>query len=99
MPFEFQKGLGLNFNLQLKDGHWRVTNGEGGLFIDGQFASPGERSGGLFQPNLQLVQLIAGRLGAKRVLDQITGNRLKASPEEISRNVINTMTMLRGRTL
>jgi hypothetical protein len=64
------------------------------------FTSPGlHLEGILYQPNLELVRVIADELGGQRMLDQITGSRVKSFPEEISRNSIETMRMLRGRQL
>ena len=101
-PYQFRNQANLQFRFECKDGHWRVWSDTGLVFVNGAVKNPkpGElKSFEVLQPKLEVVQSIASSLGQQRTLDAASGERVKASPEEIDRNTITTMTSLRGRTL
>lgn len=98
----FSGAYDLRFQIEQKDGHWRVLAEDGSLFVNGALVGSvrkGFRACDISQPKLEIVQKVAVAMGRQRVMDATTGDQVKATPEEIDRNAIGTMTMLRGRPL
>jgi hypothetical protein len=107
-PEGFGSDFQLSYTFEKKDGHWRTTAANGDLFVNGKYVgrssdevtSGGAREGyRIWQPKLEVVESIASGQGSQRLLDRTTGDQCRASPEEIDRNSITTMTMLRRRPL
>ncbi len=102
MPSNFRGDFNLSFTIEQKDGHWRILADGGDLFVNGkriESATASPKKTEVIQPRLDFVQQLAGGLGTQRNRDRLSGDSVKASPEEIGRNTITTMTALRGRSL
>lgn len=89
----------LTYTIEQRDGNWWVLPRSGDKFVNGVKNFTGKNEIMLEQPNLDDVRVLAKQQGAQRSNDQRYGNITRNSPEDVERNQITTMTMLRGRSL
>jgi len=93
------RSFDLAFTIEQRDGDWWVITPSGDKFVNGTKTFTGQGDIRLEQPNLDLIRALADQQGKQRSDDQRDGVFAKSSPEDIARNEITTMTMLRGRSL